>query len=345
MPPRWLRRLLIAPLILVICVAVLVSMPLILVAAAAASLWVPGRWRPLRLLLVGIVYLALETVALIALFLLWVFSGFGLWLDRPCFVEAHYRLLKWVLRLLIGTARRAFNLRSESEIETVQGSGEAPRLVLCRHAGPGDSFLLIHGLLVDEDRRPRIVLKETLQWEPMIDVVLNRLPSQFVSPGGNSRQRTIDSIGELAAGLGQRDALVIFPEGGNYTDRRRLRSISKLEERGERDLAERARAMRNVIAPRPGGTLAAIDSAPDDTVVAFVAHTGLEDLSTAVDLWRGLPMDAAVCTSSWEVPVSEVPADYDGRVDWLFGQFARIDGWIEARRDRPEVRSDQAATT
>jgi 1-acyl-sn-glycerol-3-phosphate acyltransferase len=333
-PHRWLRRLLIAPLVLLATVFVLISMPLILVAAAIASPWVPGRWRPLRILCVGIVYLLLEVFALLALFLLWVISGFGLWMDRPWFIEAHYRLLGWVLSLLVGTARRAFNLRIDSEIDIRSESDQAPLLVLCRHAGPGDSFLLIHDLLANEGRRPRIVLKDSMQWDPMIDIVLNRLPTQFVSSGGGNPKEVVEAIGELAAGLGKRDSLVIFPEGGNYTDRRRRRSIAKLEERGELVLAERARSMRNVIAPRPGGTVAAIDNAPDDTVVALVAHTGLEDLSSAVDLWRGLPMDTALRSESWEVPVSEIPSGLDQQVDWLFAQFELIDDWIQTQHEQ-----------
>ena len=52
-----------------------------------------------------------------------------------------------------------------------------PLLVLCRHAGPGDSFLLAHALINWYDREPRIVLEESLQWDPAINVLLNRLPS------------------------------------------------------------------------------------------------------------------------------------------------------------------------
>ena len=35
----------------------------------------------------------------------------------------------------------------------------------------------------DHLRRPRIVLKDTLQLDPVVDVYLNRLPSSFVSAG------------------------------------------------------------------------------------------------------------------------------------------------------------------
>ena len=32
-------------------------------------------------------------------------------------------------------------------------------------------------------REPRVVLKDTLAWDPAIDVILNRLPNRFISPG------------------------------------------------------------------------------------------------------------------------------------------------------------------
>jgi hypothetical protein len=45
--------------------------------------------------------------------------------------------------------------------------------------------------------------------------------------------------------------------------------------------------MRHVLAPRPGGLLAALDTAPDADV-GWVAHTGLERLVTVADVWREL---------------------------------------------------------
>ena len=52
----------------------------------------------------------------------------------------------------------------------------------CRHAGPGDSFILIYALMHWYDREPRVVLKDTLAWDPAIDVILHRIPARFISP-------------------------------------------------------------------------------------------------------------------------------------------------------------------
>ena len=116
-----------------------------------------------------------------------------------------------------------------------------PEIVVSRHAGPGDSFILIHALVNWFAREPRIVLKATLQWDPAVDVLLNRLPNRFISPGRTGTAPLEQEIGELATGLDDNDAFVIFPEGGNFTPRRRIRAIARLRDRGLGDLAVRAR--------------------------------------------------------------------------------------------------------
>ena len=53
-------------------------------------------------------------------------------------------------------------------------------LVLARHAGPGDSFLLVHILLAEAGLRPHIVLKGLLPPDPCLDVLLSRVPHCFL---------------------------------------------------------------------------------------------------------------------------------------------------------------------
>ena len=59
--------------------------------------------------------------------------------------------------------------------------------MLSRHAGPGDSFLLVHQLLSVYGRRPRVVMKAALQFDPSLDVLGNRLPNVFVRHAGPGR--------------------------------------------------------------------------------------------------------------------------------------------------------------
>jgi len=336
LPPRLLRRLVLAPLLPVITVALIVTMPLLLIVAAAASPSLPGRWRALRLLWFGLVWLTMESVALLVCLGLWVASGFGGRLRSEMYQERHYALMRWFLGTLFRVATRAFRLTVEIEEPELTAEESTARLarpvlVLSRHAGPGDSFLLVHHLLSRYQRRPRIVMKAMLQLDPGLDVVINRLPNAFVHPRRGTG--VIREIERLASGLGPSGALVIFPEGGNYTPRRRLRAIERLEQRRRFEEAAQARAMRHLLAPRPSGALTAIAAAPGADVV-FVAHTGLEDLITVGDIWRALPMEQSVKARWWRVPAAEVPRGRpeQEQVRWLYDWWARIDAWIAENR-------------
>jgi hypothetical protein len=96
-------------------------------------------------------------------------------------------------------------------------------------------------------------------------------------------------------------------------------------------MAQRAERMRNVLAPRPGGFLAALDAAPDADVV-MVAHTGLDHMFTVADIWRELPMDKQLIMRWWRVPRSEIPADREAQIDWLFSWWEQIDRWVDEHR-------------
>lgn len=337
-PPAPVRRLVTVPLMLAVLPVLVATLPLWLVLGAVASPFLPGRWRPLRMLWFAIVWVAVEWVALLWLLWLWLRSGFGRRIATPRWQNEHVRLLRWVLEMVYATARRTFRLR-------VVGSGPGgplprgrPLLVLCRHAGPGDSLLLVRALVTLAHRRPLIVLKDALQLDPTLDILINRLPSRFITPRPGVASDVEVAIGDLAASAGPGDAVVIFPEGGNFSERRRLRAIERLRTLGHADEADLAESWRNVLAPRPGGTLAALAAAPDADVL-FVAHEGLEDLSSLADLWRGLPMDDVVEAQWWTVPAAEAPrtAPVDAQVDWLFTWWGRLDAWITTRR--AELRS------
>jgi 1-acyl-sn-glycerol-3-phosphate acyltransferase len=312
-----------------------VLLPVLVVVAVVVSAWLPGRWRALRLLGFAFVYLTLEVAALGVAAALWVLSGFGRRLDSRAFRSAHYTVLRLVLDVLMRAAQRLFGLRlvtdgaSWSPLDDgVPGSTNA-MLVLSRHAGPGDSFLLVHTLMNrDHLRQPRIVLKDVLQLDPMIDVYLNRLPNHFVTSEPAAGHGSAEAIADLAAGLSDQDALLIFPEGANFTPRRRIRAIQRLRDRGLLRAVRRAEAMEHVLPPRPAGVMAALHAAPHADVV-FVAHTGLEHLSSARDVWRGLPIDRALHLRWWFVPAVEVPRDEQAQTEWLYRWWETIDEWIE----------------
>jgi 1-acyl-sn-glycerol-3-phosphate acyltransferase len=330
---RLVRRLVLAPAAVLLAVLVWTTLPLWLLLAVAVSPLVPGRWRVLRLLWMLVVYLTAEATLLVVLLGFWVASGFGWRLRSPAWERRHYDLVQLTLRVLFREARRVLALSIETDGPAPDAHPGVPIVVACRHAGPGDSFTLIHALMDWYDREPRVVLKDTLAWDPAIDVLLNRVPTRFITPDPPPGEDLESHIRDLATGLDENDAFVIFPEGGNFTVARRERAIARLHRLGLHRMAERAETMTSVLAPRPGGLLAALDAAPDADVV-LVAHTGLDHLLTVRDLWRELPMDKRIVMRWWTEPRENIPADREARIEWLYDWWEDIDRWITDRDPR-----------
>jgi 1-acyl-sn-glycerol-3-phosphate acyltransferase len=251
--------------------------------------------------------------------------------------------MRWFLDLVYHGATSSFGLRVEVEEPELTEAELASRLtrpviVLSRHAGPGDSFLLVRQLLSVYGRRPRVVMKATLQLDPGLDVVANRLPNVFISHAKTGERVFVEQIARLAKGLDDAGALVIFPEGGNWTPTRWDRAIQRLERLGRRDLAARARQMPNLLAPRSGGAFTAIEACPQADVI-FVAHAGLDRLVTVADVWKNLRVNQTIKAKWWRVPVDQVPRglDHEAQLRWLYDWWQVIDEWISQNRpaDRP----------
>ena len=332
LPPKWLRRLVIDPAVVLGLALALISLPLWALGGLLVSRLVPGRWRVLRIAWFLFLYLVVEAVALVVLFGLWLVSGLGWKLRSMRFRRTHYRLLGWMLRMIVGSAKRAFALSVDLQNPPGQTVGQAdrrPALIFSRHAGPGDSILLMDLLVNGYRREPRIVLKDFLQWDPAVDVVLNRLPTAFEPAGRKGGERLIGAIGELAGSMGQDDAFVIFPEGANFTPGRQIRAIRKLRSIGRPDLAERAESLQHTLPPRTTGVQTALASAPENADVFFIGHAGLEAFESAGDIWRGMPMDTVVAARTWLVAADDIPPS-ERQEAWLYDTWAEIDQWIVA---------------
>jgi 1-acyl-sn-glycerol-3-phosphate acyltransferase len=339
MPPRWIRRLLLAPATVALAVVLLATLPAWLLLVLLLTPLVPGKLRLMRVVWLAVLYIVLEAVALIALFAIWLGTGFGYWVRAPWSQRAHYALAGRYLQVLFFEARRVLKLRIEVDGPDPDARPGYPLLVMCRHAGPGDSLVLVHSLVNWYAREPRIVLKDTLQWDPAVDVMLNRLPTRFLAPRPEDPPDHLEhQIAELATALDENDAFVIFPEGGNFTPRRRMRAIDRLRRLGHRRMADRAARMRHVLAPRPGGVVAALSAAPEADVM-LVAHAGLDHLLTVADVWRALPTEKTITMRWWRVPAADIPRQREAQIDWLFGWWERIDEWIADRRAATPPRS------
>lgn len=329
LPPRWIRRLLVAPLVLALCLALIALAPFALLLAAVVDLFIPGNWRTVRMVTFGAFYLIMEVAGLVVLFLLWIRFGFGIQLDSERAKTAHFAFMKLWLGLMYMGVSTMFGLRIRIEERPKPQPG--PVLVFSRHAGPGNSLMLIGTMMIAYNRRPRTVMLAKLQWDPLFDTMGNRLPNRFIKHNKKDADRYVKAIGQLAEGLGAQDAFVLFPEGRDFTQRLRIRAIEYLREKGFDKHADRATQMLNVLPPRHRGPSAAIASAPEADVV-FVAHSVLEEIGSFKELWRRIPLSDPIEGRYWRMPPSEVPDTEEDLIEWLYEWWERIDEWIDAHK-------------
>lgn len=311
-----------------VSVVVLVLSPLLL---AVSALWAAlvRRSQPLLVCRLLIAYCARELVVLSVCGLLWLASGFGLRMRAARFQRLHYRLLQWLVH---GFAKRAMEL-FDIDIATT-GSEEAvaamehdrPLLFFSRHAGPGDSLLLVDLLLTRYDRLPSVVFKDTLAIDPCVDLIGHRLPHAVLDTSDPAECER--RIMEVSSRLSPQGVLLLFPEGGNYSPQRRRQALSKLRRKGQRRQAEAGERMRHVLPPHPGGALAALRANLDADVI-FGAHTGLGLAAFPGQVWRNPPIGLTLRTRMWLTPAAERPDDPEEQVAWLYSWWKRIDEWVE----------------
>jgi 1-acyl-sn-glycerol-3-phosphate acyltransferase len=341
-PPVPVRRAVLGP-IWPLAAAALAALLLVLAALGALAWPLARRVQAARLALLAAVYLFVDVSLLVACTALWLCHPVASRRDDERWQQAHAGLLRWALAVLrsAATPLLGFTLRLE-EPPGVAGLSDGPVLVLARHAGPGDSFTLVDLLLSRYDRRPRIVLKESLQWDPGLDIVLNRLSACFLPTRSAAGEGLSDRLAELARSLRGSDAMLIFPEGRNWTPRRYHRAIARLRHRAHRQAAADAVDNPNVLPPRPAGVLACLTARPDLDVV-IIAHTGLEDLVSPAMVWHALPLwDQPMTVRWWYEAAQTVPADPAAQYQWLRVQWAIVDSWIGARKAQSDLPDESA---
>ena len=328
-PPRVVRRVVVDPVFLLLA-AVLAAVFAGVIAVTALLAPLTPRRRLLRLARFGLAYLRLDV---------WlVLAGTGLWLRHPwhrgrragrSWTDAHCRLLRQALRELLAVAESTVGFRLEVDPELPpQTDTDRPLIVLSRHAGPGDSFALVWLVLDRLGRTPRVVLKDVLLWDPGLDVMLTRLAGCFLSSRSGAGDDNTDRVADLAADLGPGDALLLFPEGGNWTPGRHRRAVRRLLRMGRRRAARQAVERPHVLPPRPAGTAAVLTERPDAEVVV-VAHAGLDQLTDPRSVWRAIPVDRTpMRVHWWRIPREELPKVADDVAGWLDAEWDRVARWV-----------------
>jgi 1-acyl-sn-glycerol-3-phosphate acyltransferase len=323
-PPRWIRVLIITPIVFVATAIVTFTSPLLHLVLALLDLVDRKGWRFSRMGGLGVALCTTEFLGLIATFVLWVASGFGWRIHSPRFQRAHNRVFGWWLELVTRALR--FYVGFEFFLPMTERI-DGPILTFARHAGPGDAFLLARTVIRDYKRQLRMLGTNKLLWDPFISHMMLRLPNVFLEPNPKNPQGQLAAVTQMCATMDDDSVVIIFPEGGNWTPRRWKRSIETLESLGHVERATQATNMRNVLPPRTAAAAAAL-KARDDMTVVFVAHRGLDDLHSLGQIWRNVPVRRIVHASYWSVPGHDIPTDRAELTAWLYDHWAVVDRWI-----------------
>lgn len=304
-----LRRTVLLPVIVLVEVLILVTAPLSVGLAGLAGLVVRSD-RPVRTALLVLAYAAIELRVLCRM----LGSDPGWDSLMRDVADTAYRVL-----------RRVLAVRVELEAGSVPPDGftGGPVIVLARHCGPGDSLLIAWLIEAHYQLRLHLVLKSLLRLEPALDIAGDHLPLCFV---GRRGRRARDRVGALADSLADGDALLLFPEGGNFSWQRWRRAVSSLSAAGAYRAARRARSRTHTLPPRGGGATAALQGAPDADVL-LLTHNGFHDDGRARPWWE-VPVRRRMIVRTRLVPAADVPRDPDEVSAWLDRVWSDVDRWV-----------------
>jgi 1-acyl-sn-glycerol-3-phosphate acyltransferase len=316
-----MRRAATLPVVFAVELFLVVTSPLTLLIGAAVSVATRST-RPLRSVALVVVAAALELVTTARLV--------SLRRSHPCDDERWQALMASVLDVCVSAVRIVLAVTVRLEEGSTPFDEPASRnglIVLARHCGPGDTLFVAWLLVVRYRLRLSVVLKSMLRVIPAVDLAGDILPLCFV---GAARGGARGAIADVAGTLGRGDALLLFPEGANYSDSRWREALRRLQ--GTRERWGRLVRNRHTLPPRTGGATAALAAAPDAAVL-LLAHSGLGRAGRDRPWWR-VPIHQELTVRTLMVEAADVPrADPDAVVDWLDEAWTRVDTWVEGHAD------------
>ncbi|MSO79657.1 MAG: hypothetical protein EXQ79_08625 [Acidimicrobiia bacterium] len=315
------RRLISVPVLILVGLALLVLVPIWLPVVLVYDLVRAPRRLPItRLLLFGVCWAWIEIASLVRLTFAWLTGRAG--------SVAHMTKIQcWWATCILNALRVIAGLRVE--VEGLDAYDPSPVIVLPRHASLVDSVLSVWMVIGPAGLQARTVLKRELLVDPCLDVAGNRMPNHFVDRNAEDPEAELEALQKMTTGMGPGVAGVIFAEGTRANPVKRARALAKIAER-DPARAERLRALRHLMPPRPAGSAAMLAGAPDaDVVVAW--HIGLEGMDTFGGIVRGVPTFSGrtIRYVARRIPRAEVPTG-DAFTQWLDDTWLGLDREVDA---------------
>jgi 1-acyl-sn-glycerol-3-phosphate acyltransferase len=221
---RWGRRAVTVLLYLGLGALSVALLPVtMLMALATDSVRRTGHLVTVRCALGLTRYFLCEAVGIVASFGLWVVNG--LWPGATVNRMVTWNLLLqrlWARTLFTG-ATRLFCMRTE--VTGVDSVRRGPLFLFSRHVSTLDTLMPVVFASHPYTLRLRHVMKRELLWDPCLDIVGQRTRNAFVRRGSDEREKEIALLRQLAATVGARDGVLLFPEGTRISPSKRQRAL------------------------------------------------------------------------------------------------------------------------
>lgn len=321
-PPLWLRLVMQA---IYPFVGILLSLLFIGLAPFLLLLWPWDRRLALLRCLFLTIYIMWEDIGLVVeCWYLRLRSPSG---TSPTWDEDHLALVRRALDNVMFTAGKIVGFKIDVEGAISVGRPGHPLIVISRHAGPADSLAIAWLLASTAGRIPRVVLADAMLWDPGIAIVLQRLDSYFVPSSSGAGDDRTRGVAELASSLTSKDAMLIFPEGRNWSPERHADLVARLRARGEHERADKIAARPWVLEARSRGVAAMRANAPDADVMV-VAHTGLDMLTGPGPVIKAVPFRNRLLFRGITHRSEDVPTDPDEVAAWLDAEWDEVNDWV-----------------
>ena len=332
-PGPWIRRpASIVTVTLATLLTPLVTPIALLIAAAGDAIKRTRGMRRTRTVALITSLILVDFAGFLLVSFTWLISPLGWSVERPASQARYSRIMNWWTGSLIRQFSRFVPLpidRSELDPEVLKGNA----IVIGRHRSLIDALMpaIVFG---GEDLRVLYVLKDDLQWETNIDIVGHRMGHVFVDRNPKNLDRELEPIRKLATKIDDESVGVIFPEGTFFNEKRKARAVASLQRRNAAHAAA-AESMRCLLPPRPAGTLALLEGAPDADVV-LLGHVGFEPFGSIRQILGNIGGEHGIRLKAWRFACETVPVDPAEQVDWLFERWTDMDSWIAEQHELAE---------
>lgn len=331
---KWGRRSLIIPAYYLMTISLVALSPALYLFTFINDAIRKNRWSFSRCLSFLYVYLIAECVSVFIAFIQWILVGGFLGLGKNRLREWTFTLQALWGKTLVHGAFRIFGIHMY-----VEGSEEikkGPLILFIRHASLPDVSLPGYLFNVQRKIRLRHVIKRELLWDPSLDVGGNRIPSFFVRRGSEDSEKEIEGVRRLMEGIAENEGVMIYPEGTRFTPSKRRRIMEKLAQKKDNYLLEKAMALKNVLPPRLGGSLAILEKNICGYAV-FCAHVGFEATTKMWDMLNGSLIDKTIRVRLWKIPFEEIPKTREAQIEWLYEKWFMVDNWIERHKNLDQI--------